>query len=114
MSETLFLHYDRAALDAEYDNRAKVTGAEDYIARWNARSKEARSELECNLDLAYGPSNTETLDIFPSNTPGKSPINIFFHGGYWRANHKEQFSYVAYSLHETGAVTVVVLSLIHI
>ena len=91
MSEILFLHYDRAALDAEYDNRAKVTGAEDYIAQWNARSKEARSEFECNLDLAYGPSNTETLDIFPSNTPGKSPINIFFHGGYWRANHKEQF-----------------------
>ena len=108
MSEILFLHYDRAALDAEYDNRAKVTGAEDYIAQWNARSKEARSEFECNLDLAYGPSNTETLDIFPSNTPGKSPINIFFHGGYWRANHKEQFSYVAYSLHGTGAITVIV------
>ena len=29
MSETLFLHYDRAALDEEYDNRAKVAGAED-------------------------------------------------------------------------------------
>jgi arylformamidase len=108
MSEALFLHYDRAALDAEYDNRAKVTGAEDYIARWKARSKEARSKLDCNLDLAYGSSNAETLDIFLSNTPGKSPINIFFHGGYWRALHKDEFSYVAYSLHETGAVTVVV------
>ena len=108
MSEILFLHYDRAALDAEYDNRAKVTGAEDYIARWKARSKEARSELDCNLDLAYGSSNAETLDIFPSNTPGKSPINIFYHGGYWRALHKDEFSYVAYGLHEAGAVTVVV------
>ena len=108
MSEALFLHYDRAALDAEYDNRAKVTGAEDYVARWKVRSKEARSELKCNLDIAYGSSHAETLDIFPSNTPGKSPINIFYHGGYWRALHKNEFSYVAYSLHEAGAVTVVV------
>jgi hypothetical protein len=80
MSETLFLHYDRAALDAEYDNRAKVTGAEDYIARWNARSKEARSELECNLDLAYGPSNTETLDIF-RQTRRVNPQSISFSTG---------------------------------
>ena len=108
MSEALFLHYDRAALDAEYDNRAKVTGAEDYVARWKVRSKEARSELKCNLDIAYGSSHAETLDIFPSNTPGKSPINIFYHGGYWRALHKDEFSYVAYGLHEAGAVTVVV------
>ena len=108
MSEALFLHYDRAALDAEYDNRAKVTGAEDYIARWKARSQEARSKLDCNLDLAYGSSHAETLDIFSSNTPGKSPINIFYHGGYWRALHKDEFSYVAYGLHEAGAVTVVV------
>ena len=108
MSEPLFLHYDRAALDAEYDNRAKVTGAEDYIAQWKVRSKEARSELDCNLDLTYGSSSAETLDIFPSTTSGKSPINIFYHGGYWRALHKDEFSYVAYSLRGTGAVTVVV------
>ena len=88
MSETLFLHYDRAALDAEYDNRAKVAGAEDCIAEWKTRSEEARSNLDCSLDLAYGSSTAETLDIFPSNTPGKSPINVFFHGGYWRALHK--------------------------
>ncbi len=108
VSGALFLHYDRAALDAEYDNRAKVTGAEDYIARWKARSKEARSEFDCNLDLAYGSSNAETLDFFPSNTPGKSPINIFYHGGYWRALHKDDFSYVASAVHEAGAATVVV------
>ena len=81
MSETLFLHYDRAALDAEYDNRAKVAGVEDCIAGWKTRSEEARSNLDCSLDLAYGSSTAETLDIFPSNTPGKSPINVFYHGG---------------------------------
>ena len=108
MSEPLFLHYDRAALDAEYDNRAKVAGVEDYIARWKTRSAEARSNLDCSLDLAYGSSTAETLDIFPSNTPGKSPINIFYHGGYWRALHKDDFSYVAYCVQEAGAITVVV------
>ncbi len=80
MSETLFLHYDRAALDAEYDNRAKVTSAEDYITQWKTRSKEARSELDCNLDLAYGSSSAETLDVFPSITSGKSSINLFYLG----------------------------------
>ncbi len=105
---SVFLHYDRVALDAEYDNSGKVANAEDYIARWKTRSEEARSNLDCSLDLAYGPSTAETLDIFPSNTPGKFPINVFYHGGYWRELHKNDFSYVAHAVHEAGAVTVVV------
>ena len=105
---SVFLHYDRVALDAEYDNSGKVANAEDYIARWKTRSEEARSNLDCSLDLAYGPSTAETLDIFPSNTPGKFPINVFYHGGYWRELHKNDFSYVVHAVHAAGAVTVVV------
>ena len=40
---SIFLHYDRVALDAEYDNSGKVADAEDYIAGWKTRSEEARS-----------------------------------------------------------------------
>ena len=105
---SIFLHYDRVALDAEYDNSGKVADAEDYIAGWKTRSEEARSNLDCSLDLAYGPSTAETLDIFPPNTPGKSPINVFYHGGYWRELHKNDFSYVVHAVHAAGAVTVVV------
>jgi len=107
MSEPVFLHYDQAALDYEYDNRAKVADFANYIERWPMLSAQARSELDARLDIAYGPSADETLDIFPA-ADNHTPIQVFFHGGYWKALHKNDFSFVAYAMQPAGATTVVV------
>ena len=77
----VWLDYDQEALDRQYDQRVLVPDANDYVRR-NARdSAIVRVQLECQLDVAYGPSPEETLDIFPAGDA--TPVLVYVHGGAW-------------------------------
>lgn len=109
MSPILFNGYDRAGLDREYDNQRKI-GSEQFAAflkYCDETSAAARSTLDCDLDVEYGPRPGETLDIFRASDPG-APVHIFIHGGYWRALDKTGFSYVANGFVPHGVTTVVI------
>jgi arylformamidase len=67
----------------------------------------ARASLACHLDVPYGPTLEETLDIFPADQPN-APVFVFIHGGYWRALSSKEFSGVALGLHAQGITTVVI------
>jgi arylformamidase len=108
MSTAIFHGYDRAALDKEYNNREKVPDFDDYLARYARESEATRQQLGGRLDVAYGPSPTETLDIFPAPGSGPAPVNVFIHGGYWRSLDKRDFSFVARGLQPAGAAVVVI------
>ena len=105
----IFRGYTRAALDREYDNRAKVADSAAHIAWFQSRSAAARERFGPVRTVAYGPTADETLDIFGAGG-GDVPraVNVFFHGGYWRAMHKDDFSYVAGAFVPAGAISVVV------
>jgi arylformamidase len=107
MGKAIYLGYDRAALDAQYNNRLRVPDFATYFARWKSRSEAARRQLGAEgarLDVAYGPSALEKLDIFPAKAAGgaKPPILVFIHGGYWRALDKADFSYTALPYVQAG------------
>jgi arylformamidase len=108
MTRPVFRHYDRAALDAEYNNRAKVKSAMYWIARYGAESARARAELPMRFDVPFGRHHAERLDVFLPARPGAAPapIHLFVHGGYWHRLDKADFSFVARAAPE--AVTVVV------
>lgn len=98
---------DPSWLDAQYNNRARVAGAVDILARWATASDAARQGSPGKvLDVRYGAGANETLDIFPAATPG-APVLFFIHGGYWRALDKSDHSFVAPAFVARG-VTVVV------
>ena len=106
---TLFRHYDRKALDAEYNNRAKVKDAMDWIARYGAESARARAELPMRFDVPYGRHHAERLDIFLPTTPAAAspaPVHVFVHGGYWHRLDKADFSFVARAFPEAATVVV--------
>jgi arylformamidase len=107
-SQAIFRGYDRQALDREYNNRAKVASSADYLARYPRESEATRRALASRLDVPYGPSPAETLDIFPAAGPGPAPVNVFIHGGYWMALDKRDFSFVARAFQPAGVATVVV------
>ncbi len=111
-SPLLYRHFDRTALDAEYNNREKVADFPEWLERCQRRSAESREAFAGNLDIAFGPSGAETLDIFYSGRQGKPgdamPIHVFLHGGYWQALSKDEFSYVANATRGTDALCVVV------
>jgi arylformamidase len=98
--------HDGAWHDNMYNNRARVPDAPEYLARWAALSAQARAELPCKLDIAYGAEAGETLDVFPGATDG-APVLVFIHGGYWRALDKRDHSFVAPAFTAAGACVVV-------
>ncbi len=108
MATAVFGDYDQAALDAEYNNRRKVSDAADWLARGAKESERMRAERACRLGLAYGPSAGETLGVFPAPGPGPAPVHVFIHGGYWHLLDKADFSFVARGLGSAGAAVVVV------
>ena len=63
----------------------------DWFVNGSAR---ARAELDCMLDVRFGPTRDETLDIFPARK-GDGSVLVFIHGGYWRSLDKKDFSFLA-------------------
>ena len=108
MATPVFRTYDRAALDAEYNNRLKVKDAIEWMARGGAESARARAELPLRFDVSYGTHAAERLDVFPAAKPGPAPVHVFVHGGYWQRMDKADFSYVVRGLRPAGAATVVI------
>lgn len=98
---------DPAWLDTMYNNRALVPAHAAYFSRWAEASAQARQSLPCTLDLSYGQSPNEKLDIFPAATVGAAPVLVFIHGGYWRSLDKADHSFVAPAFTHAGACVVI-------
>ncbi len=93
-------------LDRMYNNRALVPGHAAHFARWAETSAQSRASRPCTLDVAFGSSRGETLDVFPSVESG-APVVVFIHGGYWRSLDKSDFSFIAPAFTSEGACVVV-------
>src|SRR5207253_11344536 len=87
----LYRGSDRAQLDAAYNNSAAVPERDAIVPDWGARSAKVRRECAGHLDLAYGDSPRERLDLFLADP--KAPTLAFIHGGYWQMNDKENFAF---------------------
>jgi arylformamidase len=90
----LYRGMDRAQLDAAYNNTAAVPERDAIIADWLVRSAKVRRERPGHLDLAYGDSPRERLDLFLAADP-MAPTLAFIHGGYWQMNDKEGTNFLA-------------------
>jgi arylformamidase len=109
MAAAVYRHYDQQALDAAYNNRAAVPSHLDVFARWERDSRIARETTAGKLDLPYGPTARQKLDVFlPKGRAPRSgwPAVMFFHGGYWQAMHKDYFSFLAPPFVEAGIALV--------
>jgi arylformamidase len=96
MTDAMSAYYDR-----QYNARAMISDHAQIFERWKTRSQQARARLPCRLDIPYGASPAEKLDIFPAE--GKSEaLLVFIHGGYWRSLDKSDFSYLAPAFSRCG------------
>ncbi len=93
--------YDRAGLDAQYNVRAAIPTHQEYFDRWKAKGAAARAAHQPRLDVAYGDSRLETLNIFPSRFQG-APIVVHVHGGYWQSQDKADSDQLVSGFHDAG------------
>jgi arylformamidase len=97
----LYRGMNRAQLDAAYNNGAAVPERDTIIAGWRARSAAVRLAHPAHLDLQYGDTPRERVDLILAAEP-KAPTLAFIHGGYWQMNDKEDYAFFAEGLLPNG------------
>lgn len=101
----VWLDYTQEELDYNYNQRALVTNWEEYLNYFNTESERVRAKLDGRLDISYGPSEDQILDVFPA-ADADSPVVVYIHGGAWTRMHKDANSFPAESFVAAGAAFV--------
>lgn len=81
-------------LERDYDLRAAFPDYVEYFDDWRKRSEAVRRDLQPQLDVPYGDSALERLDVFAARGSDR-PLLVYIHGGYWRSMDKSDFSFIA-------------------
>lgn len=92
------------AIDAAYDPMIGRDPAA-LVADWRARSDAARARHSVSLDLPYGSSLAERLDLYHAEgrkEGERAPLHLFFHGGYWRSLGHREFGFIVDDLVAAG------------
>ena len=93
--------------EAEYNNRARVPEHPGLIQAWFDDARRYREAARAELDLAYGPSERQRVDLFRPEESISAALVVFIHGGYWQGLSRDGFSHMARGLNRHG-ITVAV------
>ena len=93
----------------QYNPQAAFPDFKDAQQIRNIANATALMRLTRRADLAYGDHPLRKVDIYPAadGNDGPAPVHVFFHGGYWRAQDKQNFAFIAEPLVAAGITTVV-------
>ena len=92
-------------IDDQFNLRKRHPFAQYYLVVNYGQSLAAQLALKCHLDISYGESPGQKLDIFPAQTEN-APVFVFIHGGYFRSLDKRHYRYVAFRQARSGHTTV--------
>jgi arylformamidase len=98
----VFLNYTQKELDDAYDQSVYAPNRDQVLARLAATSELVRKRLGAPLRLAYGPTPIEQLDVYRT-AKSNAPVNVFIHGGAWRAGLARDYAFPAETLLRAGA-----------
>jgi arylformamidase len=103
----VYRDYTQEQLDAQYNQASIVADNSEYRQRKVAESARVRAKYDTLLNVPYGPSRHELLDVFKSGRTG-GPTLVFLHGGAWKGGHKDDVSFIAEPYVDAGANVVTV------
>jgi len=98
----VFLDYDQKALDDAYDQAVYAPNRDQILARFAAASRTARQRLGEPERFSYGKSAIEGLDLYRAPR-ADAPVNVFIHGGAWRAGLARDYAFAAETLLHAGS-----------
>lgn len=87
----------------QYNARASVADFDACVAEYTRLADEVKSQCPGIYDLRYGEGIANRLDLFPVTLGGQpAPLFVFIHGGYWRAQAKEDAPIMAKAFTDAG------------
>lgn len=98
----VWLDLDQRELDDAYDQSKYAPNLRQIVGRYRTNSDLARARLGAPRRLAYGATPIEGLDLFATKKPN-APINVFLHGGAWRAELAQYYAFPADMFVHAGA-----------
>jgi arylformamidase len=98
----VWLDMDQQELDDAYDQIVYAPNRDQVGKRRVFNSERSRAVIGAPERVAYGRTEIEQLDIYRSNRPN-APVNVFVHGGAWRANRAADYAFLAEPFVTAGA-----------
>src|SRR5262245_11537123 len=98
----VFLDYDQQELDDAYTQALWAPNQVELERRNAQKSAQAIARLGSPRRLAYGPTRAERLELYLTKRPN-APINVFVHGGAWRAGTAASEAYQSEMFVDAGA-----------
>jgi len=106
----VWLDMDQQELDDAYDQVVYAPNRDQVGKRRIANSEIVRAIIGAPERIAYGPTEIEKLDLYRAkkvnaqgSASGPAPVNIFIHGGAWRANKAADYAFLAEPFVKAGA-----------
>ena len=98
----VFLDYDKDEIDAAYTQSLWAPNQAEVAKRNAQKNAAALARLGPPRRLAYGPTEIEKVDVYPTRQPN-APMNVFIHGGAWRAERSAGSAYLSETFVDSGA-----------
>ena len=103
---TSFPNLSPEEMEWHFNPRVTVPHHDDYMKIRIASNEHVLEHITGVRDLRYGPNPREMLDIYPAATT-PAPVQVYIHGGYWRAGSKDDWAFVAAPFVDRGATVVI-------
>jgi len=107
MNEIVYKGFSKHELEYQYNPRESVPEYPELAKKRAEASRKARSTLKSWLNVPYGNSAREILDIYAPDKAG-GPVLVYIHGGYWRTGSKDDNCNFAPTFVQRGATVVLV------
>ncbi|CAH2211699.1 jg5253 [Pararge aegeria aegeria] len=98
--------YSPSMWSKRFSSSQEVT--EHHVNVVTAASEAVINNVPHKLEIEYGATPGQKLDILGTDLPDDSPILVFIHGGYWQMLSREASRYLAQPLHRFRIKTIVV------
>jgi arylformamidase len=107
MTEPAYKSFRSEELEYQYNPRVSVPSYPEIAKLRAAQSRNVRDSAKSWLNVPYGRSEREMLDIYAADNPG-GPVLVYIHGGYWRSGSKEENCNFVPTFTRRGATVVLV------
>ncbi|MGH7875797.1 MAG: alpha/beta hydrolase [Candidatus Binatia bacterium] len=107
MSEMAYKDFRQDELEYQYNPRVSVPKYPELAKVRAAQARKVRESATSWLNVPYGNSPREKLDIYAAEKAG-GPVLVYIHGGYWRSGSKEDNCNFVPTFTRRGATVVLV------